>query len=151
MGSFNIYQSKIDGSNIESAYQTNSTQWSTRFNASLRVAKNTSIQITGNYMAPMTTVNGEIKGMSGIDVGAKQDIMKGKGSLSINVTDIFNMRKFQYVNYGNYYYTEGWRSRESRVAMLNFTYKFGKADTMFGKKKNQKTNMQDSGGEMIDY
>jgi len=151
MGSFNIYQSKINGSNVKSEYQTNSTQWSTRFNASLRVAKNTSVQITGNYMAPMTTVNGEVKGMSGIDGGIKQDILAGKGSISLNVTDIFNQRKFQYINYGDYYYTEGWRSRESRVGMLNFTYIFGKADTMFAKKKNQKSNMQDSGNDMIDY
>ena len=77
--------------------------------------------------------------------------MKGKGSISLNVTDIINMRRFQYINYGDYYYTEGLRARESRVGMLNFTYKFGKADTMFSKKKNQRSNMQDSGGEMIDY
>ncbi len=151
MGSFNIYRNKINGSNIQSDFQTNATQWSSRLNASLRVAKNTSFQVTGNYMAPMTTVNGKIKGMSGIDVGMKQDIMKGKGSISLNVTDIFNMRRFQYINYGDYYYTEGTRARESRVGMLNFTYKFGKADTMFSKKKNQRPNMQDSGVEMIDY
>lgn len=152
MGSFNIYQSKINGSNVNSDYQTNSTQWSSRLNVSLRVAKNTSFQLTGNYMAPMTTVNGEIKGMSGIDVGLKQEIWNGKGSLSLNVTDVFAMRKFEYINYGDYYRTEGSRSRESRVAMLNFAYKIGKADnSLFSKRKNQRTNTQDSGPELIDY
>ncbi|MBK7573066.1 MAG: TonB-dependent receptor [Bacteroidetes bacterium] len=41
MGSFNIYRNKINGSNIQSDFQTNATQWSSRLNASLRVAKNT--------------------------------------------------------------------------------------------------------------
>ena len=152
MGSFNIYQSKINGTNVNSDYQTNSTQWSSRLNVSLRVAKNTSFQLTGNYLAPMTTVNGEIKGMSGIDVGLKQDLWNGKASLSLNVNDVFAMRKFEYINFGEYYRTEGSRSRESRVAMLNFSYKIGKADnSLFSKRKNQKTTPQESGPELIDY
>lgn len=152
MGSFNIYQSKINGSNVNADYQTNSTQIMSRLNASLRLGKNTSFQLTGNYMAPITTVNGQIKGMSGIDIGFKQDVWNGKGSFSLNISDVFKMRKFQFVNNGDYYTSEGWRSRESRVAMLNFSYKIGKVDTnLFNRKKSQKNVPQDSGPEMIDY
>lgn len=152
MGTFNLYQSKIDGSNVNSDYQTNSTQWFTRLNANLRLGKNTSFQLTGNYMAPMTTVNGSIKGMSGIDAGIKQDIWGGKGSLSLNVTDIFKMRTFEYVNTGDYYSTSGKRNRESRVANFTFAYKFGKTDSnIFNRKKNNRPANGDSPGDMIDY
>lgn len=152
MGSFNIYQSKINGSNVQSDYQTNSTQWFARVNANLKVAKNTAFQLTGNYTAPMKTVNGEIKGMSGVDAGIKQDIWKGRGSLGINVSDIFLMRTFQFINYSDFYYTSGKRNRESRVAMFNFTYKFGKADSnLLNKKKNSRNNNQEGSPDMIDY
>ena len=153
MTSFNVFQNKVNGTNVNSEYQTNTTQWNGRFNANMRVAKNTSIQLTANYMAPMKTVSGEIKGMSGVDAGLKQDFWSGKGSLSLNVSDIFKTRKFQMLNTGEYYVMNGWRSRESRVAMLNFTYKFGKADSnLFRNKRNQKMNsMPDSGGDVMDY
>jgi outer membrane receptor protein involved in Fe transport len=152
MGTFNLYQSKIDGSNVRSDYQTNSTQWFTRLNANLRLGKNTSFQLTGNYTAPMTTVNGSIRGMSGIDAGIKQDIWGGKGSLSLNVTDIFKMRTFEYVNTGDYYSTSGKRNRESRVANFTFAYKFGKTDSnIFNRKKNNRPANGDSPGDMIDY
>ena len=152
MATFNIYQSKINGTNVQADYQTNSLQWFTRLNANLKLSKNTALQLTGNYTAPMKTVNGEIKGMSGVDVGLKQDIWKGKASLSLNVTDIFLMKKFQFVNYSDFYYTTGWRNRESRVAMLSFSYKFGKADSnIFNRKKPSRQGNQDNSSDMIDY
>ncbi len=152
MGSFNIYQSKINGSNVQSDYQTNSTQWFARVNANLKIARNTAFQLTGNYTAPMKTVNGEIKGMSGVDAGIKQDIWMGRGSLGLNISDIFLMRTFQFINYSDFYYTSGKRNRESRVAMFNFTYKFGKADSnLLNKKKNFRNNNQEGSPDMIDY
>ncbi|MBL0104286.1 MAG: outer membrane beta-barrel protein [Bacteroidetes bacterium] len=152
MASFNLYQNKINGTNVNSEYQTNSTQWSARLNAGIRLGKNTNLQITGNYMAPMTTVNGQIKGMSGVDTGLKQDFWNGKGSLSLNVSDIFKTRKFQMLNTGEYYSMTGWRSRESRVAMLNFTYKIGNSESnLFRNRKNARPAMQETGGIRLTF
>jgi iron complex outermembrane recepter protein len=61
----------------------------------------------------------------GISAGAQKTIMKGKGTLRFNITDIFwtNLPK-AVVTYNNY--IEKWHAyRETRVANLTFSYRFG--------------------------
>jgi outer membrane receptor protein involved in Fe transport len=62
----------------------------------------------------------------GISTGVQRSILKKKGTLRFNVTDIFwtNLPK-AVITYDNY--IERWHAtRESRVANLTFTYRFGK-------------------------
>jgi outer membrane receptor protein involved in Fe transport len=151
MASFNIYKNKINAKNVSPDLQTDATQWMSRLNINMRISKRATVQFTGNYSAPMTTVNGKIRGMSGADAGLKYDIFKGKGSLSVNVSDIFYTRQFHFENFGEFYSTTGDRRRESRVAMFNFTYNFGKADAnLFQRKKNARQR-EESPAEIIDY
>lgn len=149
MASFNIYQNVINGSNVQPELQTDATQWTARLNANLRFGPKTSFQLTGNYIAPIITVNGRIDGMSGVDAGIKQDVMGGKGALALNVTDIFWTRRFHYINRAEYFNSEGERRRESRIATLTFSYRFGNAEQNLFRRKNQRS--QDSMQEMIDY
>jgi iron complex outermembrane recepter protein len=61
----------------------------------------------------------------GIGAGAQKTVMKGKGTVRFNMTDIFwtNLPK-AVITYDNY--IEKWRAfRETRVANLTFTYRFG--------------------------
>ncbi len=61
----------------------------------------------------------------GIAVGAQKTVLKGKGMLRFNFTDIFwtNLPK-AIITYDNY--IEKWRAfRETRVANLSFSYRFG--------------------------
>lgn len=61
----------------------------------------------------------------GISTGVQKTIMKGKGTVRFNITDIFwtNLPK-AVVTYNNY--IEKWHAyRETRVANLTFSYRFG--------------------------
>ena len=61
----------------------------------------------------------------GVSVGIQKSVMQGKGTLRFNYTDIFwtNLPK-AVITYDNY--IERWHAyRESRVANLTFTYRFG--------------------------
>jgi len=62
----------------------------------------------------------------GISAGGQKTILQGKGTVRLNVTDIFwtNLPKAT-ITYDNY--IEKWHAqRETRVANLSFTYRFGK-------------------------
>ncbi len=62
----------------------------------------------------------------GVALGIQKTMMNKKGTLRLNVTDIFwtNLPK-AVITYNNY--IEKWRAyRETRVANLTFTYRFGK-------------------------
>jgi iron complex outermembrane receptor protein len=61
----------------------------------------------------------------GISAGGQKTVMKGKGTVRFNITDIFwtNLAK-AVITYDNY--IEKWHAfRETRVANLTFTYRFG--------------------------
>jgi len=60
-----------------------------------------------------------------VSAGLQKNIFKNKGTLRFNITDIFwtNLPKAT-ITYDNY--VEHWHAyRESRVANLSFTYRFG--------------------------
>ena len=153
MGSFNIYQNTVNGKNVEADLQSSSTQWSGRLNINLKLGKTTSAQITGNYMSKFNSPTSTFKGMSGVDAGLKQEIWKGKGSLSANITDIFETRRMEITSFNDYYTSSMIRTRESRVATFTLTYRFGNQDSnLFQRKKNQRTNVpQTDTPDMIDF
>jgi iron complex outermembrane recepter protein len=61
----------------------------------------------------------------GVGAGVQKALWKGKGQVRFNITDIFwtNLPRAT-ITYNNY--IEIWRAyRETRVANLSFTYRFG--------------------------
>jgi outer membrane receptor protein involved in Fe transport len=152
MTSGNLYYNKVNGSNIESDLQSTSTNWNARASINAKLTRNTSLQVLAMYMAPVTQPQGSFKGMSGVDAGMRQEFWKGKGSLSLNVNDIFNTRKMVIRTTGDGFTQDMTRTRESRVAMLTFTYRFGSADYA-QRKRNQQTpaQQQDQNNMMDDF
>jgi len=86
--------------------------WSAELNANLN---------TGGRYGYMLT-----KPQWGVGLGAQKNIMQGKGTLRFNITDIFwTNRPNAKVEYEGSY-IENWNAyRETRVANLTFTYRFG--------------------------
>ena len=69
-----------------------------------------------------------------LNAGVQKTVLKNKGTIRLNVTDIFwtNLPK-AVITYNNY--IEKWNAeRESRVVNLGFTYRFGK-NTVPGSRK----------------
>lgn len=86
--------------------------WSAELNANLNTG--------GRYGYMM------MKPQWGVGIGAQKNIMQGKGTVRFNITDIFwtNLPNAKVEYKGSY--VENWNAyRESRVANLSFTYRFG--------------------------
>jgi len=142
MTSANVYQNKINGSNVEAELQGASTNWNARSTVNVKLTVNTSFQLSGMYMAPVVQPQGSFRGMSGVDAGIRQELWKGKASLSLNVNDIFNTRKMVIHSTGEGFIYDMTRTRESRVAMLNFSWRFGSADYNARRKSQRNQNQQ---------
>lgn len=72
----------------------------------------------------------------GIDAGVQKSIMKKKGTLRFSITDIFwtNLPK-AVITYDNY--IEKWHAyRESRVATLTFSYRFGNSKVQQARRRS---------------
>jgi outer membrane receptor protein involved in Fe transport len=126
MNNFNIFYNKFNG-NLSGAelndgapaanIRTNNTftfkkGWSAELNANLNTG--------GRYGYMM------LDPQWGLGVGAQKNIMEGKGTIRFNITDIFwtSLPKAQVKYEGSY--VENWHAyRDSRVANISFTYRFG--------------------------
>jgi outer membrane receptor protein involved in Fe transport len=72
----------------------------------------------------------------GVALGAQKQVMKGKGTLRLNVTDIFwtNLPRATVTYEGRY--IENWHAyRDSRVANLSFTYRFGSSKVQAARRR----------------
>jgi outer membrane receptor protein involved in Fe transport len=123
--SANIFETKIDGANVDADLQNNNFSYIFKLMSNMRVWKNIDIQFTANYNGPTATAQGEVKPIFSMDLGFKKEIFKN-ATLSLNVTDLTNARKMYLTASGSNFTTEMERKRESRIATLTFSYRFGK-------------------------
>lgn len=153
MWSLNAFQNIINAQNIQADLQNDAFTWNTRLNINLKAGKNTAIQIAGNYMAPNVSPQGSFQFQGGVDIGVKQDLMKGKLSISANLNDVFDTKQMN-INLSDIYFkTASFRKRESQVLMVTLSYRFGSSEgNKFGKKKDRSSGEQQMpAGEMGDF
>jgi hypothetical protein len=94
-------------------------------NNSFTLKKGWSAEMNANYSTGGRSGYMVFEPQWGVGAGVQKTIMKGKGTVRLNVTDIFwtNLPKAT-ITYNNY--IENWHAfRETRVANLSFTYRFG--------------------------
>lgn len=133
-GNLNIYYNRFKGSPEFGLAGRDGINWDANLASNIRITGNLSAQIRGNYSAPRVLAQGRSIGNFVTDAALRWSLLKNKGSLLLNVRDVFNQRRF-----GGYTQTEqfirNFRDRRSlRMAMLTFSYRFGWQD----RDKNEK-------------
>ncbi|HTF05733.1 MAG TPA: outer membrane beta-barrel protein, partial [Bacteroidia bacterium] len=134
MVSGSAYLNTVDGGNVEAGLQSQAFHYNARVSSSYKITKTTTVQLSGMYFSPFIGPLGSFWMMGGADFGVRQEIFKGRGQISANLTDIFNTRKFQFENTTDAYTFTGARKRESMVLMLNFSWRFGSGDEISKRK-----------------
>lgn len=122
----NLYYNHFNGSLGATTLNNGKPAFDYRMNNTFTWGKGWVTELNGNF-----TTGGQYGFMVqdplwGIAVGVQKSMLKNKGTLRLNVTDIFwtNLPK-AVITYTNY--IEKWHAkRETRVATLSFTYRFGK-------------------------
>ncbi len=143
-GSFNFYRQIIEGEYAGVTYGSDALAWSTRLNSKWNIKKKVNLQASFNYNAPQQSPQGETKARYSLDTGFSFDMLKGNGTVSFNVKDVFNTRKRRSISYGENFVSESehqWRSRYLRVSL---TYRINQK-----KKKGEEREFDnfDGGGE----
>jgi outer membrane receptor protein involved in Fe transport len=148
--SANIFETKIDGENVDADLQNNNFSYIFKLISNMRVWKNMDIQFTANYTGPTATAQGEVKPVLAMDFGIKKELFKN-ASLGLNITDLTNSRKMYMTASGTNFSQTMEHKRESRIATLTFTYRFGKMSET-GKKGRQNkgggNEFEGGGGDM---
>jgi iron complex outermembrane recepter protein len=138
---FNFFRTEINGRNINNELSNANLSWFARVISNFIIAKGWHVQVSGMYRAPTALAQGMMMEMYGIDAGFRKDVLKNNASISFNISDIFDTRQFEMSTSGHNFNQDMLRKRETRVATLTFTWKFGSQE---GSQKQRKRK-DDSG------
>ncbi len=172
MVNVNLFNSVINGSNIQSGLNNQRVSWFAKINNSFKLPGKFTLQLSGNYQAKTIIPQGGGGGGGGgggyfgggvtgsaqgynypfysIDGALRKDwTWKGGNSASVtlSMSDIFRTalnKQYSSSLVGAYYFDQlSEKRRDPQLVRLNFSYRFGKLDTDLFKRKNTK---QDAGG-----
>ena len=118
----NLFHSDIDGSNIVESFKTSTTSWFARQTSRFMFKKQFDVQLRFNYEAPQNTVQGRQKSLYFVDFTASKDVFAGKGTINLNVLDVFNSRWMRSISTGPNFYTRS--ESQFRVRQVNLTFNY---------------------------
>lgn len=164
----NVYNSKINATNVSSAAVGAMWSWFGKVNSNFKLPSNFSIQLSGMYqsktnlpintnqggpgaggpmgMMAQSASQGYINSFYAVDLAIKKSFLNNKASVSLSINDIFRSRKQDQYSYSNYFTQDYSRLRDPQMVRLNLAYSFGKIDASLFKRKSQGTGQ--TGSEM---
>lgn len=127
MLSLNFFQNEIRGTNVDPSISNDGFSWFGKLNTNYKLNKNLSFQLMGNYESAKPAAQGRLQEVYWLDAAIKATFLKdNRATVTLNVTDLFNTRKYT-TNYNLPLYEQMiYRNRETQIATLTFTYKFGR-------------------------
>ncbi|WP_026308606.1 TonB-dependent receptor domain-containing protein [Spirosoma spitsbergense] len=148
-GTATFFQRTIQASaDIPGLLTRTNKSWTSRITSNFRPLRSTSIQVAVNYRSPFIVAQGTIQEFFNVNVGVKQDVLKGKGTLSFRMSDIFNTLRFQIDSFGSNFVANTIGKRESRIGFIGFTYRLGSQKSKGRDSDRQSDDIGGGGGGM---
>ena len=142
---FNFNQTLVDAQNLELGLTNSTFNYTIRVMSFFQVLKQTALQLTFSYSTPWTFAQGESEPIYYVDAGIKSDFFQNKLSVNLSFSDIFDTRIWEGYSEGINFHSDYSRKRESQIAGIKLTYKFGQQDA-FRKKGSRMDENYDGGG-----
>lgn len=123
-GSFNIFLFDTEGSFNGVDYGASNTSWFTRFSSKFTLPWAVEWQSNAFYFGPRQNAQTKSEGMFSINMAFSKDVLKGNGTLTLNVNDLLNSRKRRSYTETPFFTSESsfqWRVRTVNMA---FIYRF---------------------------
>ncbi|WP_405605284.1 TonB-dependent receptor domain-containing protein [Polaribacter sp. Asnod1-A03] len=163
-GSFNFFQFETEGdysynltdlttgeiTTVTQDFDTKSDSWFTRFDAKITLPWDIQSQTRIFYRGPKNDAQNDTEGILSANLAFSKDILKDKGTLVLNVSDLFNSRKYQVsayspsredpTNISNQTF-----QRRMRQISLTFTYRFNQQKKM--EKKGDPEEREENEGD----
>lgn len=150
-GNLNFYRTMSEGFAYGMDLSTETISMSGRMNAQLELFDGYNLQVSGFYRAPRNTTQGSRKAMYSADVGVSRDVLNGKGTLVMNVRNVFNSLKWRSetiheINDQIEFYSRSDNQWRPRQFSLSFTYRINRTK----QQDRQRQGGGGSGGDLED-
>jgi outer membrane receptor protein involved in Fe transport len=153
-GNFNFFYNETVGDNTYidlngvEVYQNldnSTTSWFTRVTSKITLPYKIDWQTNLTYNGEQKNAQGRNLGIFAMNLAFSKDVLKDKGTIAFNISDVFNSRKriMETYLYGDFdsYSEMQWRVRQFT---LSFTYRFNKQKN---EKEKRPKGQQDDGGD----
>jgi outer membrane receptor protein involved in Fe transport len=154
-GNFNFFYNETDGdysytdfngNEIVQNFDNSTTSWFTRLTSKITLPYKIDWQTNATYNGAQKNAQGKSLGVFSMNLAFSKDILKDKGTISLNVSDLLNSRKRLMETFidgvVDSYGEMQWRERQIN---LSFTYRFNVQKNE--KERKPRNGQQDDGGD----
>lgn len=142
-GSFNLYQTDTDGSNVDNELSASALGFSTRFSATLTLPTDVQVQLSQFYRSARDVPGGRIDPFTRTDLAVQRDLLDGRANLSVRASDILNTMGFNMWRESAQYYQASTRDFNAQSLQVSLRYNFGQQD----RNRRQRGGDYEGGGE----
>ena len=147
--SFTINSSSVRGQYEDQNFDSDDTNWSSRFNGFIRLPKDYSLQFFGFVRGPSENAFSKRKAFGFVTGAIQKSLLDKKGTLSLKFSDLFNTSKSRSESFRDSFYRKSEGRWRMPTYVLTFSYRFN--DNKYKqRKKNIRRNQGDfdqGGGE----
>ncbi|MFP4290774.1 MAG: TonB-dependent receptor domain-containing protein [Cyclobacteriaceae bacterium] len=136
----NIFRSITDGELDGQNFDADTYALSSRFTSKWDIPNLFELQLTGFYRAPQRNPQGKTLAFYSFDLGASREILNKKGTLSFNVRDILNSRRFRAETMAENFFQVNEFQWAQRQLTLSFSYRLNQV------KRSQRGGQRGGGG-----
>ncbi len=130
------------------AQEVDALVYNFRMNNNFKATKNLTFQLFGFYRSDQEGLQFKTKPFYFVNAGARYNILKGKGTASINFNDIFNTMRFRFS--GDFPYQQsGEFQGETQTIFLGLSYRFGGGKNRKISRKRRDKNEKSGGGGIL--
>ncbi|RYD90809.1 MAG: TonB-dependent receptor, partial [Sphingobacteriales bacterium] len=136
LGNVNVFYNHFNGNIGGAALSNGDPSANIRLNNTFTFKKGWSAELNGNYNSAGRYGYSYNEAQWGIAAGVQKAVFASKGTVRLNVTDIFrtNLPRSTVTYEGRY--VERWNAiRDTRVATLSFTYRFGNSKVQAARRR----------------
>ena len=146
--STDLYTQNESGTANGDELEVRNNAFNARISNSFKATKNLRFQLFAMYRGGGRSIQFETDPMTMINIGSSLNVLKGKGTISFRVNDIFQGMRFKFKS-TNPYPSTGQFNWESQTAYLGFSYRFGGGKNKALRRKNRDNNETQGGGGFL--
>ncbi len=129
-----VYYGLYSGNLVNTDLKNSRVAFNFSSNNILKISPTVTGEVIGNYQSRNYYGPLDIKGNWGLTVGLQKQLLAKKASLKLSVSDVFYTTKIDAYTILTGYGEQFYQSRDSRVATLSFSYRFGKSQVSSSKR-----------------
>ena len=142
-GDFNYID--FNGNPVSQNFDNSATSWFTRLTSKITLPYKIDWQTNATYNGSQSNAQGRSLGIFSMNLAFSKDVLKDKGTIALNVSDVFNSRKRIMETYipglVESYGEMQWRVRQIN---LSFTYRF---NIQKNEREKPRKSLQEDGGD----